>query len=188
MLVFFLTNIISYPSMTLKLIVGLRNPGQNYALTRHNVGSWFVEKLAATYQASFKTEKRLQADIASIEVCRLILPLTFMNVSGQVVAKCCQFFQIAPEEVLVVHDELDLAAGRVKLKSGGGHGGHNGLRDIMQQIGAHFHRLRFGIGRPSHPNQDVSQFVLAKPSDADKMLIDNAFNRAFDIMDLAIHN
>lgn len=161
--------------MTIKLIIGLRNPGPAYSNTRHNAGSWFVEMIALHYHASFKLEKKLHAQFAAIEQeqysCKIVLPTTFMNQSGLPVKEVSQFYRIKPEEILIVHDELDLPAGRIKLKTGGGHGGHNGLRDITQHLSnANFHRLRVGIGHPGHKDL-VLNYVLGKPSSEDKQLI-----------------
>jgi PTH1 family peptidyl-tRNA hydrolase len=174
--------------MAIKLIIGLRNPGSSYEHTRHNAGGWFIAALAQHYNTSFKLEKKMQAELADLELsnhsAKLALPLTFMNHSGQPVQLISHFYRIQPEELLVVHDELDLPVGRIKLKTGGGHGGHNGLRDIITQIGsAHFHRLRIGIGHPGH-KELVHQYVLSKPSIHDKQHIDEAINRSISIMPL----
>lgn len=166
--------------MPIKLIVGLRNPGATYQYTRHNAGGWFVESLVQQ-QTVFKNDKKMQCELADLNLqgmsCRAILPTTFMNHSGAPVRLLCQFYRIEPTELLVVHDELDLPVGRIKLKSGGGHGGHNGLRDIISQIGSTaFHRLRIGIGHPGHKTL-VHDYVLGKPSPADRELIENAISR-----------
>lgn len=172
--------------MAIKLIIGLRNPGSAYEPTRHNAGGWFVEAFAESHKASFKTVKKLHAEVANIEIdnhpCMTILPLTFMNHSGLPAREVSQFYRIKPEEMLVVHDELDLPAGRIKLKTGGGHGGHNGLRDIINQLGADFHRLRVGIGHPGHKDQ-VLNYVLGKPSQQDRQLIFESIERS--IADIA---
>ncbi len=170
--------------MAIKLIVGLRNPGAAYQHTRHNAGGWFVEALAKQDNVVFKLDKKMQAEIADIDIqntpCKAILPLTFMNHSGFPVRAVCQFYRIEPNELLVAHDELDLPAGRVKLKTGGGHGGHNGLRDIISQLGStDFHRLRVGIGHPGH-RELVLDYVLGKPSQVDRELIFNAIDRGVD--------
>ncbi len=176
--------------MAIKLIVGLRNPGAAYAHTRHNAGAWFALALAAHYQASFKVEKKLQSELANFEVnthaYKALLPLSFMNHSGLPVLTVCQFYRIEPHEILVAHDELDLPVGRIKLKTGGGHGGHNGLRDIINQLGSSaFHRLRVGIGHPGH-KELVLNYVLGKPSQADNTLIADAIDRAINIMPTAL--
>ena len=154
--------------MSIKLIVGLRNPGSAYADTRHNAGGWFVEALAQHYNAVFKLEKKMHGELTHLEInnesCKALLPLTFMNRSGLSVHAICQFYRIEAHEILIAHDELDLPAGRIKLKTGGGHGGHNGLRDIINQLGStDFHRLRVGIGHPGH-KELVLNYVLGKPS------------------------
>ena len=172
--------------MSIKLIVGLRNPGSAYAHTRHNAGGWFVEVLAAHYNALFKIEKKLHGELTNLEInnvsCKALLPLTFMNHSGLPLHAVCQFYRIEPNEVLVAHDELDLPTGRIKLKTGGGHGGHNGLRDIINQLGStEFHRLRVGIGHPGHKDL-VLNYVLGKPSQHDKQLIKEAIDRGVDVI------
>lgn len=167
--------------MSIKLIVGLRNPGATYQHTRHNAGGWFVEALAKHDNAVFKSDKKMQGELVDLDInhhaCKLLLPLTFMNHSGFPVRAVCQFYRIELNELLVVHDELDLPPGRIKLKTGGGHGGHNGLRDIISQLGStDFHRLRVGIGHPGH-KELVLDYVLGKPSQADRTLIFEAIDR-----------
>ncbi|MCP0913059.1 MULTISPECIES: aminoacyl-tRNA hydrolase [Legionella] len=168
--------------MSIKLIIGLRNPGATYAHTRHNAGGWFAQLLAEAHQSAFKTEKKLQSDVVHLSgnhgFCKIALPLTYMNHSGLCVRALCQFYRIEPQEILVAHDELDLPPGRLKLKTGGGHGGHNGLRDIINQLGSsNFHRLRIGIGHPGHKDL-VLNYVLGKPSQHDRQLIMDAIERA----------
>lgn len=172
--------------MSIKLIVGLRNPGSAYAYTRHNAGGWFAEALVQHYGASFKSEKKLHGELAQFDVngvpCKVLLPLVFMNHSGLAVHTVCQFYRIKPNEVLVAHDELDLDVGRIKLKTGGGHGGHNGLRDIINQLGSnHFHRLRVGIGHPGH-KELVLNYVLGKPSQHDRQMMFEAIDRSIAVM------
>lgn len=174
--------------MAIKLIIGLRNPGSVYEHTRHNAGAWLINSLASHHRAQFKIDKKLQSEITDCVLenttCKLLLPLTFMNHSGQPIRLSSQFYRILPEEILVVHDELDLPAGRIKLKSGGGHGGHNGLRDSISHLGSNqFHRLRIGIGHPGHKDL-VHQYVLQKPSQQDKLLIYDAIERAVSLMSL----
>jgi len=176
--------------MAIKLIIGLRNPGSAYEHTRHNAGEWFTAFLAQRHNASFKLEKKMQAELADLELnnhsCKLVLPLTFMNHSGQPTRLISQFYRIQPEEILVVHDELDLPAGTIKLKTGGGHGGHNGLRDIISLLGSPgFHRLRIGIGHPGHKDL-VHQYVLNKPSVQDRQHIFDAIDRGIAVMPLTI--
>ena len=172
--------------MPIKLIVGLRNPGPEYQHTRHNAGAWFVDALVKHEHAVFKSDKKMHAEWVDLKLqhhaCKVVLPLTFMNNSGLPVRAMCQFYRIEPNEILVAHDELDLPVGRVKLKTGGGHGGHNGLRDIISQLGStDFHRLRVGIGHPGHKDL-VLDYVLGKPSQHDRQLILDAIDRGVDVM------
>ncbi len=176
--------------MSLKLIVGLRNPGTAYEPTRHNVGGWFVEALAGAQHLVFKADKKLGGDIAQLAMNHLqtylFMPLSFMNASGHSVRAMAQFYRILPHEILIAHDDLDIQPGRILLKTGGGHGGHNGLRGIITQLGsADFHRLRIGIGHPGHKDL-VSDYVLTKPSSPDRQLIVEAIDRAIAIMPQAI--
>ena len=151
----------------IKLIVGLGNPGKEYASTRHNAGAIFVEALATQALQTFKPESKFhglysKANISGNDV-HLLIPTTFMNRSGQAVQAIAQFFKIQPEEILVAHDELDIPMGTMKLKKGGGHGGQNGLRDIIAKLGGNkeFARLRLGIGHPGHSSK-VTGHVLGK--------------------------
>lgn len=176
--------------MAIKLIIGLRNPGSAYEQTRHNAGGWFVETLARHHNTSFKVDKKLHGALTQFEVdhtaCKILLPATFMNHSGLAVREASQFYRIQANELLVVHDELDLPVGRVKIKTGGGHGGHNGLRDIITQLGqADFHRLRIGIGHPGHKDL-VLNYVLGKPSLHDKQLIQDAIDKGIDVLPMMI--
>ncbi|MBA3535964.1 MAG: aminoacyl-tRNA hydrolase [Tatlockia sp.] len=177
--------------MAIKLIIGLRNPCSAYEYTRHNAGGWLVEALTQRCNASFKTEKKLHSELANIEIgnhtCKTLLPLTFMNHSGLPVREVCQFYRFNPDELLVVHDDLDLPPGRIKIKTGGGHGGHNGLKDIVTQLGSSdFHRLRVGIGHPGHRDL-VLNFVLGKPSQDDRQLIFDAIDRGIASIATAIN-
>lgn len=172
--------------MAIKLIIGLRNPGSAYEQTRHNAGAWFLERLAKAHDATFKTDKKMHADISKLQIlqheCKMILPLTFMNNSGRPAREVSEFYRIQPQEILVAHDELDLPAGRIKLKTGGGHGGHNGLKDICNYLGSsEFHRLRVGIGHPGHKDL-VLNYVLGKPSPDDREAISEAITRAIAVM------
>lgn len=176
----------------LKLIVGLGNPGDAYQDTRHNAGFWFVDALARRHGIQLSYEKKYHGQLGRGKVhgmdVRLLLPDTFMNKSGMAVAPLAKFFDIPADTILVVHDELDIPAGSVKLKTGGGHGGHNGLRDIIPHIGNDFHRLRIGIGRPTGA-MDVSSFVLARPMLDERVAIDTAIDAALDGLNwLAKHN
>lgn len=176
--------------MAIKLIIGLRNPGTAYEQTRHNAGGWLVSSLAQRNSTSFKLDKKMQAEIADLGLnqnqCKLVLPITFMNHSGQPTRVITQFYRIQPTEIMVVHDELDLPPGRIKLKTGGGHGGHNGLKDIITQLGSsEFHRLRIGIGHPGHRDL-VHQFVLGKPSIDDRQQIYDAIDRGIAVIPLVL--
>ncbi len=176
--------------MTIKLIVGLRNPGAAYALTRHNVGAWFVEELAQAKQLQFKSDKKLGGEWVRFDAdsahCLLMMPLAFMNLNGASVRALSQFYDILPHEILIVHDELDLVAGDLRLKTAGGHGGHNGLRDVIAQLHSNdFHRLRIGIGHPGQKDL-VSDYVLSKPSVADREKISSAIARALGELPLIL--
>ena len=168
------------------LIAGLGNPGDKYAMTRHNVGLWFIEKLQRAYSIHFSLEKKFKAETGQFSYngknIRVIVPNTFMNLSGEAIAPMCSFFRISPSNVLVVHDELDFEPGTVKLKVGGGHGGHNGLRDIISRLGSNdFVRLRIGIGHPGNSNQ-VSNYVLKRPNHADSEKIESAIDQAIAVV------
>ncbi|MCL6235724.1 aminoacyl-tRNA hydrolase [Acinetobacter sp. ANC 5579] len=165
----------------LSLIVGLGNPGSEYAQTRHNAGFWFVERLAEQYGIQLKADPKYKGisgrgNIEGQDV-RLLLPTTFMNLSGQSVVPFAKFYQIAPEAILIAHDELDMNPGVIRLKTGGGHGGHNGLRDIVPHIGPNFHRLRIGIGHPGSKER-VSGHVLGKAPSSEQGLMDDAIAHA----------
>lgn len=169
--------------MTIKLIVGLANPGAEYAATRHNAGAWFVDLLAERLRAPLREEAEFFGYTSRVtlggEDVRLLVPTTFMNLSGKAVAAMASFFRINPDEILVAHDELDLPPGVAKFKLGGGHGGHNGLKDIISKLGnnPNFHRLRIGIGHPGDKNKVVG-FVLGKPPVSEQKLIDEAIDEA----------
>ena len=167
----------------IQLIVGLANPGPEYAQTRHNAGAWYVAELAARYNGSLREDPKYFGITGRIQIngqdVRLLIPTTFMNLSGKSVAALAKFFQIPPESILVAHDELDLPPGVAKFKLGGGHGGHNGLKDIISKLGnnPNFHRLRVGIGHPGDKNKVVG-FVLGKPPASEQKLIDDAVDEA----------
>lgn len=175
----------------IKLIVGLANPGAEYAATRHNAGAWYVDQLAERYNQPLKSESKFFGYTARLQIerqdVRLLVPTTFMNLSGKSVAALASFYQIEPNEILVAHDELDLPPGVAKLKLGGGHGGHNGLRDIISKLGnnPNFHRLRIGIGHPNDKSQVVG-FVLGKPPKSEQTLIDNAIDEAIRCTDILL--
>jgi len=169
--------------VSIKLIVGLANPGAEYADTRHNAGAWYVDLLADRHNQSLKEESKFFGYTARLNISeedvRLLVPTTFMNLSGKAVAAMANFYRIQPEEILVAHDELDLPPGVAKFKLGGGHGGHNGLKDIISKLGNNpgFHRLRVGIGHPGDKNKVVG-FVLGKPPVSEQKLIDDAIDEA----------
>ena len=170
----------------LRLIVGLGNPGADYVDTRHNAGFWLIDEIAADLGLSFRFEKRCNADECKFKAhgrdVFLQKPQTFMNRSGQSVAALARYYKIAPEEILVIHDELDLAPGTNRIKQAGGHGGHNGLRDIIDHLGGRdFFRIRVGIGHPGDSKQ-VINYVLHKPSLADKTAIEAANRDTLAVM------
>lgn len=173
----------------IKLIVGLGNPGDKYAETRHNAGEWLVERLAQRFNVSLNPENKFFGKTARTLVngkeVRLLVPTTFMNLSGKAVAALSGFYRIQPEEILVIHDELDLPPGSAKLKLGGGHGGHNGLKDIVAKLGNNnnFYRLRLGIGHPGHRDL-VAGYVLNKPSPTDRQSLEKALDEATDCVEM----
>lgn len=174
-------------NIPLQLIVGLGNPGPEYDRTRHNAGADFVTELARRNGASLSTESKFFGDTCRINVegrdLRLLIPTTFMNRSGQAIGALAQFYKIPPEAILVAHDELDLPPGTARLKHGGGHGGHNGLRDTIRALGNNrdFNRLRLGIGHPGSAAQVVG-YVLRRAAPDDQRLIDEATDRAIEIV------
>ncbi|MGB3134902.1 MAG: aminoacyl-tRNA hydrolase [Candidatus Macondimonas sp.] len=165
----------------LQAVIGLGNPGSEYAETRHNAGFWWIDALAHRAGVTLRPEARLKGDVGRLTVAGtsiwLFKPSTYMNHSGQAVAAFAAYYRLDPAALLVVHDELDLAPGIVRLKQGGGHGGHNGLRDITAHLGADFLRLRIGIGHPGHRDQVVS-YVLHRPSQTERQQIDQAMTQA----------
>lgn len=174
----------------IKLIVGLGNPGREYEGTRHNAGFWWVDEFARSHQCLFKAEGKFHGLAARGQVhgheLFLLKPQTFMNVSGRAVGALTQFYKIAPPHILVVHDELDLPPGSAKLKLGGGHGGHNGLKDIIAHLGTRdFWRLRLGIGHPGE-RADVADYVLNSPRREEQVLIDEAMQRAQNVASLIV--
>lgn len=166
----------------ISLVCGLGNPGAQYEATRHNAGFWFLDALQRVVPLPWRPETRFFGDLADTRVgqqrVRFLKPATFMNECGGAVASVCSYFDIPAEAVLVVHDDLDLPPGTVRVKQGGGHGGHNGLRDIFSKLGSReFIRLRIGIGHPGN-SDDVTDWVLRKPSSEDKTAILDAIDRA----------
>lgn len=174
--------------MTIRLIVGLGNPGKEYERTRHNAGAWLVERFALSAGAMLRKDAKYQALVGrhAPSGAWLLLPQTFMNASGRAVIMLAGFFKITPAEILVVHDELDFAPGVAKMKLGGGIAGHNGLRDISQRLGSHeYWRLRIGIGHPGDKDL-VHDYVLQKPSPEDRAAIDAAIENALGVLPLAL--
>ncbi|MGS2724785.1 aminoacyl-tRNA hydrolase [Porticoccus sp. GXU_MW_L64] len=174
-----------------ELIVGLGNPGPKYDRTRHNAGADFVVELARQCGVALKPESKFFGDTARVRIgnrdVRLLIPTTFMNRSGQAIGAMARFYQIAPQAILVVHDELDLPPGTARFKNGGGHGGHNGLRDTIQALGnsREFARLRIGIGHPGNA-KDVINYVLCKASKSDQQHIDGSIDNALRSLPLAV--
>jgi len=174
----------------LRLIVGLGNPGAEHARTRHNAGFWFVDALAERERVRFGLESKLFGETAKVDIAGqnvwLLKPATFMNLSGKSIAAALRYWKIEPEEMLVVHDELDLPPGVARLKFDGGHGGQNGLRDAVRLLGhGKFHRLRIGIGHPGHKDR-VTPWVLGRPGTADEAMILRAIDDAQDVLPLAV--
>jgi PTH1 family peptidyl-tRNA hydrolase len=173
----------------IRLIAGLGNPGSQYDKTRHNAGFWFVDELARRYSGQFAAEKRFSSDVCKLQVGSnvvwLIKPMTFMNRSGLAVRQLADFYRIPVENILVVHDELDIPAGEVRLKQGGGHGGHNGLRDLHAHLGADYWRLRLGVGHPGDRNK-VVDYVLSRPTQDDEIVILRAIDTAADQIGLIL--
>lgn len=170
----------------LSLIVGLANPGKEYENTRHNAGAWLIQALAAEAHATLKHDPKFHGAHAQVKLhhqaVHLLIPSTFMNRSGLSIHSLMNFYKITPDRVLVVHDELDLPVGTIKLKTDGGDGGHNGLKDTIRHLNTReFARLRIGIGRPA-PGHDVADYVLHHPSKADRTKIDDAIANALAVM------
>ncbi len=174
----------------IQLIIGLGNPGEKYSKTRHNAGFWFIDALAEKYGASFKTETKFSGEVAKVNVdgqaVWLLKPTTFMNRSGLAAHQITQFYKIPTENVLVAYDELDLPVGTARIKKSGGHGGHNGLRDIHAQITKEYYRLRLGIGHPGD-SKKVSNYVLARPNNNDEIDIVNAIDRSLGVISQIVH-
>ena len=170
----------------IRLIVGLGNPGREYRQTRHNAGFWLVDALAAQHHVALKPESRFHGQAVRVVIGAhelwLLEPQTYMNASGRAVAALAAYYKIAPEEILVAHDELDLPPGAARLKKGGGHGGHNGLRDILPQLKTpEFWRLRLGIGHPGDKDA-VVDYVLNAPRREEQPLIDEAIAKSLTVL------
>lgn len=174
----------------IQLIVGLANPGKEYANTRHNAGAWFIEAVAQTTSTSLKYEAKFHGLHSLIKLyghtCHLLIPTTFMNLSGQAIAACMNYHKIEPDAILVVHDDIDLPAGVIKLKFDGGDGGHNGLKDTIRHLNTRrFYRLRIGVGRPTD-SREVVDYVLEPPSKADRQKITEALIEAEAVLPLIV--
>ena len=169
----------------LRLVVGLGNPGQKYDQTRHNAGFWFVDELARRHGVRWRTEGRFLGETARVAIdgsdVWLLKPSTYMNKSGQSLAALTAFYKIAPSQLAVAHDEIDLPAGDVRFKFGGGHGGHNGLRDIFSHLGRDFWRVRLGVGHPGERDQ-VIDYVLGRPGRDEMDQIAACVDRAADLL------
>jgi PTH1 family peptidyl-tRNA hydrolase len=174
----------------IRLLVGLGNPGPEYDDTRHNAGFWWIDEVARKLGASLAADRSYHGFVARVNRPQgplwLLQPQTYMNLSGKSVAALARFFKILPDEILVAHDELDLLPGNLKLKQGGSHAGHNGLKDIQAQLGsADFWRLRLGVGHPG-VKAEVVNYVLRKPPLAERELIDASIDRSLDALDLLL--
>jgi peptidyl-tRNA hydrolase, PTH1 family len=168
----------------MRLVVGLGNPGRQYEATRHNAGFWWLDSISDEFGASLSAESRFHGEVGRVRQggadCWLLKPMTFMNESGRAVRALSDFYKLPVSDMLVVHDEMDLAPGVVKLKKGGGVAGHNGLRDIAAHIGKDFWRLRIGIGRPADRAQ-VSDYVLSPPRKEEAELITESIERSLAV-------
>ncbi|BAF62066.1 aminoacyl-tRNA hydrolase [Candidatus Vesicomyidisocius calyptogenae] len=178
--------------MTIKLIVGLGNPGKNYKYHRHNVGFWFCDALAKLYAGNFKKRTKFFGEVTQINIfnhkIQLLKPTTFMNCSGQSIQSIANFYQINADEILIVHDELNINPGIAKIKSGGSHGGHNGLKNTIKILETKaFYRLRIGIGHPGN-KLPIVDFVLNTPSKDELDKIQNALNNSLQVIEDVIKN
>jgi peptidyl-tRNA hydrolase, PTH1 family len=171
----------------IKLIVGLGNPGDKYAATRHNAGFWWVDFIAQQTNSTLSLDAKMFGITGKLNPHSdkwLLKPTTFMNASGKAVAAIANYYKISPDEILVIHDELDLTTGQIKLKYGGGHGGHNGLRDIHAALGTpNYWRLRIGIGHPGEKNEVVN-YVLKAPTKDEQTAIDDSIYESSKVLDL----
>jgi PTH1 family peptidyl-tRNA hydrolase len=171
--------------LALRLIVGLGNPGREYARTRHNAGWWLLDELANRFRGSWRADAREHTEQARIDLdgseVWLLKPTSFMNNSGGPTAAVSKFYRIPPAEMLVVHDEIDLPPGIARLKYGGGHGGHNGVRDVIAHLGSDFWRLRLGVGHPGAKELVIGS-VLDRPTAAEHTAIEDAMSRSLDII------
>ena len=170
---------------SIRIIAGLGNPGEKYERTLHNAGFWFVDALADTYRGNFRFEKKFEADICKVDMhgkdVWLVKPQNFMNLSGGPIRGVLNYYRLDVNDLLVAHDEIDLPPGTTRLKTGGGHGGHNGLRDIINHCGAEFVRLRLGVGHPGDKSQ-VTNYVLKNASTDVERAIEDNISEALAVM------
>lgn len=173
----------------LRIIAGLGNPGKKHARTLHNVGFWFVDALARKLGGDFRFEKKFDAELCRVALRAtdiwLVKPQSYMNLSGGPIRGVLDYYRLRPEQLLVAHDEIDLSLGTVRLKKGGGHGGHNGIRDVVNHCGADFMRLRFGVGHPGDKSQ-VTNYVLQRGSGEAETAIQNNIDEAIDVLDVLL--
>lgn len=173
----------------LDLIAGLGNPDPEYLTTRHNAGFWLVDILAREHDASFTANKKLEAEATEITLAgqriRLLKPTTYMNESGRALARAVSYFKIPTERVLVCYDELDLPPGRARLKFGGGHAGHNGLRSVMAHLGAEFWRLRIGVGHPGDRSRVTGHVLRRAPASEEEMIL-ATIRRAIEVLPILL--
>jgi PTH1 family peptidyl-tRNA hydrolase len=174
---------------TLGLIAGLGNPGDRYAKTLHNAGFWFVDEVARRFGAEFRYEKRFDADVCRVTIegadVWLAKPQSFMNESGGPVRGLLDYYRLTVQSLLVAHDEIDLPPGTVRLKQGGGHGGHNGLRDVIQHCGNEFMRLRLGVGHPGHKDQVTGYVLKSAAPDVEAAILTNV-DQAADVLPMLV--
>jgi len=177
------------PGLAIQLVVGLGNPGREYETSRHNAGFWLVEELARRHGGSFRLEPRFRAELARVRLagseCWLVKPQDYMNNSGRVTHAVAGFYKVPAEGVLVAHDELDLPPGELRLKRGGGAGGHNGLKDLIAHLGEDFWRLRIGVGHPGSRDL-VTPWLLGRTGNAERAPVEQAMPAAADIIPLMI--
>lgn len=173
----------------IQLVVGLGNPGDDHSRTRHNAGFWVVDEVVRRARASWSDERKFQGELTKAAIggreVRLLKPMTYMNRSGLSVQSLMGYLKLVPEQVLAVHDDIDLPTGVVRLKWDGGHGGHNGLRDLNQHLGDQYRRVRLGIGRPIN-SAEVIDYVLQRPGKDEQSLLDDAVGRAADAVELIV--
>jgi len=174
---------------TLRMIAGLGNPEDKYQRTLHNAGFWFVDTLARKYSGNFKFEKKFDAECCKVDIqgaeVWLVKPQNYMNQSGGPVRAALDYYRVGPKQLLVAHDEIDLPPGTVRLKQGGGHGGHNGIRDIIQHCGADFLRVRIGIGHPGEKHQ-VTGYVLKRASSDTEAVVEKSMDEAVGVLPILL--